>query len=140
MLHNLSHHIYIKSTCRKFNLAACRSGMSLRFNHQSVSPTENVESVGGYPEILGIVRESKHSGSRRSRLLRRQNQVPGVLYGLDDEKNVLKRMIMVDMKSIEREMRNRKSSFENTLYELKLSDDTSYQVTPRQLQVHPCKY
>ena len=63
-----------------------------------------------------------------------------MLYGTDDDGNVLKRMISIDKKELAREMRERERSFENTIYELKLSDNTTHVVTPRQLQVNPRKY
>jgi hypothetical protein len=48
-------------------------------------------------------------------------------------------MVTVDLKTISAELRERKNSFENTIYRLHLDDNTTHYVTPRQLQVHPCK-
>ena len=106
----------------------------------SSSASVYVAATDGPPEIVASIRATGISGSRKSRSLRDQGKIPGVFYGLDEEKNVLKRMVTVDMKIIAAELRERKNSFENTIYRLRLDDNTTHYVTPRQLQVHPCKF
>ena len=96
-------------------------------------------STQNYPELLANIRGTNSSGSRKSRYLRDEGVIPGVLYGLDDERNVLKRMVSVELKTIAKELRERKNSMENTIYRLRLDDGTAHLVTPRQLQVHPRK-
>ena len=73
-----------------------------------------------YPELIAALRGTGYSGSRKSRQLRDEGRIPGVLYGLDDDRNVLKRMVTVDLKTIAAELRERKSSMENTIYRLRL--------------------
>jgi ribosomal protein L25 (general stress protein Ctc) len=70
-------------------------------------------------------------------------RIPGVLYGVDDDKNELKTLILVDQKSLARELREKGSTFENTVYELNVESETySMKVlaTPRQTQFDPSKY
>jgi ribosomal protein L25 (general stress protein Ctc) len=70
------------------------------------------------------------------------NSIPGVIYGVDDDRNVLKHMVTVDKKLLAKELRERGRSFENTLYEIVLETETgntSYVVVPRQTQFCPCK-
>jgi ribosomal protein L25 (general stress protein Ctc) len=66
--------------------------------------------------------------------------VPGVLYGVDEDNNVVKTMIHVKLRALEKEIRERKTSLECTVFKLKLDDNTEHIVTPRQLQIHPCMY
>ena len=93
-----------------------------------------------YPELVAKIRGTDSSGSRKSRYLRDEGIIPGVLSGLDDERTVMKRMVSVELKTIAKELRERKNSMENTIYRLRLDDNTTHLVTPRQLQVHPCKF
>lgn len=65
--------------------------------------------------------------------------IPGVLYGVDDDRNVLKLMITMDAQVLEKELKLRGKSFENTVYEINVKSDsnaqaTKYFVTPRQTQ------
>lgn len=91
-----------------------------------------------YPRLSAQVRSTGLTGSRKSRELRSQNLVPGVLYGVDDDRNVLKTMVTVDSKMLVKEIEQRGSSFENTVYELMVEGDngttTKHLVTPRQTQ------
>ena len=89
-----------------------------------------------YPQIRAELR-TVH-GSYKSRLLREQKIVPGVYYGKDDDRNVIKVPIQVDMLALNREIRKYGISFENTIYEMLLNDE-KHLVTPRQLQVDPGK-
>jgi ribosomal protein L25 (general stress protein Ctc) len=74
-----------------------------------------------------------------------ENQIPGIIYGKDPAKlNVpgapqLRRSVYVDQRDVLREFRRLGTSIENTLFEIVLDDGSSYEVTPRQLQVHPSK-
>ena len=101
--------------------------------------TQTTTSSSNHPELLAKIRGTDSSGSRKSRYLRDEGIIPGVLYGLDDERNVLKRLVSIELKTIAKELRDRKNSMENTIYRLRLDDGTSHLVTPRQLQVHPRK-
>jgi ribosomal protein L25 (general stress protein Ctc) len=95
-----------------------------------------------YPRLSVHVRSTGLTGSRKSRELRSQNLVPGVLYGVDDDRNVLKTMVTMDSKLLMKEIEQRGSSFENTVYELLLETDngtTKHLVTPRQTQFSSCK-
>jgi hypothetical protein len=65
------------------------------------------------------------------------NAVPGVLYGVDKNKKVVKKNILIDKKEISRHINQLKISFENTLFDVCLPDGNVFQATPRQLQVHP---
>jgi len=87
--------------------------------------------------------------------------VPGIIYGKDNENNVLKRLIVVRDKDLRRELRERGTTFENTLFELsvvkldgldnkscssfvmKPGDDyqviEKFVVVPRQTQLNPGK-
>ena len=46
--------------------------------------------------------------------------MPGIIYGKDNENNVLKRLIVVRDKDLRRELRVRGTTFENTLFELSI--------------------
>lgn len=63
--------------------------------------------------------------------------IPGVLYGVDENRNVLKVNLLTNKKDILREFRTNGTSLENTLYELELDNDTKHVVTPRQIQFSP---
>ncbi len=68
--------------------------------------------------------------------------IPGVVYGQDEDGNTIKTMIMVDQKVLAKELREKGTSFENTLYELSVNSETSsskFMVTPRQTQFNPGK-
>ena len=70
-------------------------------------------------------------GSRRCRSLRRAGWVPSVLYGEGTSE-----LLQVPNLAIRRELRERQQSFENTLYDLVVGDQT-HRVVPRQIQFHP---
>lgn len=68
--------------------------------------------------------------------------MPGVVYGVDDDRNVLKRMITVEKNLLMKELRDKGRSFENTIYEIVVEDTTgksSYVVVPRQTAFCPCE-
>ncbi len=99
-------------------------------------------STNTYPALAAQVRSTGLTGSRKSRELRSQNLVPGVLYGVDDDRNVLKTMVTIDSKLLMKEIETRGSSFENTVYELTMEGEngnTKHLVTPRQTQFSSCK-
>ena len=73
-------------------------------------------------------------------LLSAHGLIPGVLYGVDEDKNVIKIMVSVPQKDILRELRERGSSLENTLYELVLNDNSKHVVTARQIQFNPSEW
>eukprot|EP00128_Syssomonas_multiformis_P013280 Colp12_sorted_trinity150504_noHs@6058 len=105
-----------------------------------------------YPKIEVTLRSQAKTGSRQSRYLRKDKIVPGVLYGTDNDGNVLKNLIQVSQKEVMKELRVRGASFENTVYEMtvkeeidegseveapKTKDVATYLVTPRQTQFSP---
>ena len=102
----------------------------------SLSAKEATPSPSKYPQLRAQVRTVL--GSNSSRTLRAKKLVPGVLLGVDENRNVVKVLLQVDMIALNREIRKYGVSFENTIYELILNDE-KYLVTPRQLQVHPGK-
>ncbi|RYG63531.1 hypothetical protein EON64_15765 [archaeon] len=120
--------------------------------------------LSDFPKLQAQLRLSGQAGSRRSRQLRQgklqksphflfmtplmqflpgftlEKQVPGVVYGQDDDGNVLKRMVTVDKLALTRELGKQGKSFENTLYELEVQEEgqgTRYLVVPRQVQLCP---
>ena len=46
--------------------------------------------------------------------------IPGVIYGVDENRNIVKSMFTVKQKDLMRELRQNKQSFENTIYEVTL--------------------
>lgn len=90
-----------------------------------------------YPTIVGTIRKPTEQGSRRSRELRKNGLIPGVLYGIDEDHNVVKFPIVTPIRDIVREMRTKGLSLENSLYTITLDNGTNHVVTPRQLQIHP---
>lgn len=88
-----------------------------------------------------MVRQAR-GNTRKNQRLRDSGRLPGVLYGVDEDKNVVKVNLTVDMKSVMRELRALGDSIENTIYELKLTDEktgevSSHAVLPRQIPLHP---
>eukprot|EP01033_Poteriospumella_lacustris_P016895 gene16896-12092_t len=74
-----------------------------------------------------------------SRSLRQQNRLPGVIYGVDDDKNVLKVMVTVDTKEVKKQIRTLGRSFENTIHEIAVPiegkpEPLKFQVVPRTTQ------
>jgi len=81
--------------------------------------------------------------------------LPGVLYGSDNDFNVMKHTIKISQKDVMRELRIRGASFENTVYNLtvkkeldEMNEDNTpktevvvqYLVTPRQTHFSPGTY
>ena len=64
--------------------------------------------------------------------------IPGVIYGIDEKREVVSIRVMVPAKPLNKQIRELKNSLENTIQILKLDDDTEYKVTARQLQIDPC--
>ena len=126
----------VRNCTRTLSSAATAPALS----STTVTTHQTTSSTSTHPELLAKIRGTDSSGSRKSRYLRDEGIIPGVLYGLDDERNVLKRMVSIELKAIAKELRDRKNSMENTIYRLRLDDGTTHLVTPRQLQVHPRKY
>mmetsp|Transcript_24493 Transcript_24493/g.40837 ORF Transcript_24493/g.40837 Transcript_24493/m.40837 type:complete len:257 (+) Transcript_24493:84-854(+) len=81
-----------------------------------------------FPRLSVIFRDSASTGSSKSRKLRKEGLVPGVLYGMDQDRNVLKSLIAIDQKELLRELRVRGSSFENTLYEIQTDGVTVHAI------------
>jgi large subunit ribosomal protein L25 len=64
--------------------------------------------------------------------------IPGVIYGKDDDGNVLKMLVTVPVKDLMRELRSKGKSFENTLYSIIVQPTgEQYYTTPRQIQFNP---
>ena len=64
--------------------------------------------------------------------------IPGVVYGYDDDWNILNIKVTTNWKVLDKELRTRGRTFENTLFDLTVVDDTpeknviaKYPVTPR---------
>lgn len=124
-----------------------------------------------YPSLHATPRSINDSGSRKSRKLREgvvialqhfsncerevalnsclihflfaAGLIPGVLYGVDNDRNDMKQLVSVKKRDILKELRNRRDAFENTIYELVVEDDEGssnrHLVTPRQAQFNPSK-
>mmetsp|Transcript_9697 Transcript_9697/g.11051 ORF Transcript_9697/g.11051 Transcript_9697/m.11051 type:complete len:216 (+) Transcript_9697:139-786(+) len=88
-----------------------------------------------------LVKQRLADGSRASRRFRNAGDIPGVLYGKPFERHVL---LTTPRSSIEKEIRERQGSFENTLYNLSFEDAADEKlsnllVVPRTLQQHRYK-
>eukprot|EP00601_Ochromonadales_sp_CCMP2298_P004258 CAMPEP_0173181066 /NCGR_PEP_ID=MMETSP1141-20130122/7074_1 /TAXON_ID=483371 /ORGANISM="non described non described, Strain CCMP2298" /LENGTH=100 /DNA_ID=CAMNT_0014104005 /DNA_START=140 /DNA_END=438 /DNA_ORIENTATION=+ len=70
------------------------------------------------PQLQVSLRATNSTGSSKSRRLRKEGLVPGVLYGVDQDRNVLKTLVTVPQKELMRELRARGKAFENTVYEI----------------------
>ena len=69
--------------------------------------------------------------------LRREGLIPGVIHGLT-KRHVL---ITTPQRALEKELRDREGSFQNTVYKLVVEDDGSeHLVVPRCLQLHRTKF
>jgi ribosomal protein L25 (general stress protein Ctc) len=79
-------------------------------------------------------------GSRRSRQLRAQKKVPGVIYGTDEFGNKYDINVLIEKILIDKEVREKKKSLECTIYNLVLDKTSQYKVVPRQIQFNPCKF
>jgi len=113
------------------------------------TPSSSGSSSNTYPTLVAEIRDMKDAGSSKVRRLRQAGRVPGVIYGLDEDQNVVKIMVTMDEKSILGEMRSKGKSFESTIYELHVKEGgeeagaavtgrtQKHIVTPRQLQVNP---
>lgn len=97
-----------------------------------------VAAVSNLPQLTVKARDPKQMGSRKSRELRESSGlIPGVVYGVDEDRNVVKISVVTPVKELVKEMRVKGRSFENTLYEIIFEDGSKHVVTPRQLQLHP---
>ncbi len=66
--------------------------------------------------------------------------IPGVVYGKDDDGNVLKVMVSVPIKDLVKELRKQGKSFENTIYRVVVQPTgEQYITTPRQIQFNPSR-
>jgi ribosomal protein L25 (general stress protein Ctc) len=100
-------------------------------------------SAAAFPQLSVQLRPTGSSGSRKSRYLRDEGLVPGVLYGIDEDRNNLKTMVTIDKKTLMKELESKGKSFENTVYELHVcgaNGTVKYHVTPRQTQFCSCKH
>lgn len=80
--------------------------------------------------------------TRGNEKLRKSGRIPGVVHGVDDAGKVLKHLVHVDKKWLNREIRELGQSLENTAYDVTIKDDegstlNTYCVTPRQLAINP---
>jgi ribosomal protein L25 (general stress protein Ctc) len=66
--------------------------------------------------------------------------IPGVIYGVDEHKEIVSVKIMMPVKPLNKLIRDLKNSLENTVQVIKLDDNSQYLVTPRQLQIDPSTY
>jgi large subunit ribosomal protein L25 len=91
--------------------------------------------------IDAVVRQQR-GNTRKNQRLRDNGRLPGVLYGVDEDKNVVKMNLTVDTKAVNRELRALGDSIENTIYELNVVDEstgetTTHAVLPRQIPLNP---
>lgn len=127
------------------NLISVRTSLGVRKCFLSTAAIE-------YPQLEALIRPYSETGSRQSRYLRKDATLPGVLYGSDNDFNVMKHTIKISQKDVMRELRIRGPSFENTVYNLtvkkeldELNEDNTpktevvvqYLVTPRQTHFSP---
>mmetsp|Transcript_16449 Transcript_16449/g.14831 ORF Transcript_16449/g.14831 Transcript_16449/m.14831 type:complete len:240 (+) Transcript_16449:69-788(+) len=87
------------------------------------------------------LRSYDHSGSRKSRNMRKYGSVPGVLYGKETDNTVFKQLISFDKKELIKELRIRGTSLENILYNVQVVDNEGSIVTNkiaiiRQIQIN----
>ena len=66
--------------------------------------------------------------------------IPGIIYGVAEDKTNLSIRIMLPVKPLNKLIRDLKHGFENTVHIVRIDNDTEYTVTPRQLQIDPCTY
>eukprot|EP01041_Mallomonas_annulata_P007967 gene7967-16309_t len=90
-----------------------------------------------YPQLTGKLRTASDQGSRKSRELRKSGLIPGVVYGVDEDRNIVKFAITTPISEIRKELRIKGRSVENTLYNIVLDNGSTHLVTPRQIQLNP---
>ena len=101
------------------------------------------EAVEGQNEVKFILAEARaaRGNTRKNQKLRDNGRLPGVLYGVDEDKNVVKVNLTVDTKSVARELRALGDGIQNTVYELRLKDTEgniqTHAVLPRQIPLNP---
>ena len=88
------------------------------------------------PELSSVDFRTVQS-TRKCQLLRNNNQIPGLLFGKDNNNNDMKLLISIGKKELEKIARERGRSLECTLFDLKLPDGTEHLVTPWGLQRDP---
>ena len=85
-------------------------------------------------------REHKRN-TRKNQRLRDNGRLPGVLYGIDENRSVVKVNLTVDAKSVARELRTLGDGIQNTIFELRLRDTEgnlqTHAVLPRQIPLNP---
>lgn len=73
------------------------------------------------------------------------NVLPGVVYGVDSDRNILKILVKIDKEAVKTELRTNGKSFENTIYELSVEGENKsapplkFNVVPRNTQFCACK-
>jgi hypothetical protein len=118
-------------------LRSCHSRLSNVFALNSFGRLRPLSTVPvkKHPEF--VVSARSESGSRRSRRLRDGKHrskgeffyfynslffvahvIPGVFYGIDDDKNVIKINIQINGDQLQNELKSRGSTFENIVYDL----------------------
>lgn len=65
--------------------------------------------------------------------------IPGVFYGHSMDMKPIKKLLMIKSIDVANEFNKRRETFENTIFELRVSDTESHLVTARQLQVDMSK-
>lgn len=83
-------------------------------------PSQKGDDRSTFPQLPLLERSIDKTGSRKSRKLRVDGMVPGVVYGVDNDRNVVKRLVMIDRRSIMSALRKLGSSFENTVHEVSI--------------------
>jgi large subunit ribosomal protein L25 len=100
--------------------------------HEAASFSAAAASTVERRSFVAVPREV--DGTRASRKLRGSGWIPSVMYGGADFGDP--QLLQVETKALNKELRELKGSFNNTLYDLHVGDKT-YAVLPRQLQIHP---
>lgn len=95
------------------------------------TPVSTGAGTEDFPTLYVNLREEE--GSNRVKKLRREGLIPGVIHGLT-KKHVL---ITTPQRALEKQLRERDGSFQNTVYKLVVEEDQSeHLVVPRCLQLH----
>ena len=81
----------------------------------------------------------EEDGSRRSRKMRHEGYIPGVVYGQGTSGEDHRVLVKVNLRELQREMRRVGKSLENTVYELQVEGGATETVTPRQVTFNPRK-
>ena len=99
--------------------------------------------LSSYPRLVVEARAVGDEGSAASRRLRRSGRIPSVVYGVGPDGSRERQLVHVCERELWRELRQRRGTIENTLYELEVAGGGGGDsggaprtlVLPRQVQV-----